>query len=549
MTENLNDLANSATELVKDKKPNSLEEILESFENLNDDIQQISKLKAQERQYLAQFFASLQKCASITHLIPISVSALQIYDREVTQACLYPNGQILVTFEDGQTSLIDLTDPNNYELVFSVAEDLLQKIQDLSIWKLVEEPPKAPLSEPLPVASPALPPAATPEVQAAPAIDLQPQPEEPHVEPVDLLVDPSGLSAEEKAKIDAITADVLGNLEALSSEVFEYEPISRYFDDWMVNLRQTILLFEGNGIVPPDEAFTKECTQIFANIEEELAKRLLDDAELEASTKSLAEDKQLLGEIDAGYAAQTKDLIVKGKSAIDFLIRNVQHLEEELAEIEQVKTSYLHPMKTRAKEQKQAELKLKLRDAKKRLAMAVQTSSVSRKTAGDIDAEYAEQTKELKENKKKAIALLRDNVRELEQELDKLMDLKAHSHNFVKNMSRDAEIYAATQKLNEAQRSLRLAEESSNEEQRKLEAEYAEKKKATVAQMQCLEKEITNKKPDKSIEARQAATRALEEAVKSLIKRKTEPQAATCEEQTIESEVANQNKNGEGKPL
>jgi hypothetical protein len=42
----------------------------------------------------------------------------------------------------------------------------------------------------------------------------------------------------------------------------------------------------------------------------------------------------------------------------------VQLLEAELAEVDQIKTSYLHPLKKLAKEQKQAELTQKLNASK-----------------------------------------------------------------------------------------------------------------------------------------------------------------------------------------
>ena len=95
----------------------------------------------------------------------------------------------------------------------------------------------------------------------------------------------------------------------------------------MVNLKQVVTSFASNGIIEPDEEFNKQFSDIFNDIEEQLAKRLLNEAELEVSTKSLEENKQLLSEISAGYAAQTKDIVTKGTSTIDFLIKNVHHIE------------------------------------------------------------------------------------------------------------------------------------------------------------------------------------------------------------------------------
>ena len=43
--------------------------------------------------------------------------------------------------------------------------------------------------------------------------------------------------------------------------------------------------------------------------------------------------------MDDEYAAKSNNLQVKGKSALDFMIKNVQRLEDEIAKAEQVKTN------------------------------------------------------------------------------------------------------------------------------------------------------------------------------------------------------------------
>ena len=146
--------------------------------------------------------------------------------------------------------------------------------------------------------------------------------------------------------------------------------------------------------------------------------------------------KEKLEEINAEFAAQIRDIAAKGKSSMDDLIKNVHDLEEELAKIQQTKTSYLQPLKKIAKEERRLEVTQKLKVARERLALVEQNSGVVQKEIRD---------------------------------------------------------------------------------------EYEEKKQATIAKMQSLEKEIAGKETDGSLEARQAATKALANAVKSLIQRKTVP--------------------------
>jgi len=317
--------------------------------------------------------------------------------------------------------------------------------------------------------------------------------------------------------------DTLSNLESLGDEVFKYEPISMYFDDWIANLRQVILTFESSGVISSDEAFTKECTQIFSDVESELNSRVRKEAELDASAKTLTKDKSLLGEIDAGYAAKSKDLVVKEKSTIDSLIKNVQRLEEELARIQQIKTSYLHPLRKRAKEQKEAEVTEKLNAAKKKLALVVQNSAVEQGKVKAIDTDYASQIRELSDKRKGAIDFLAKNVHDLEDERKRIERIKVSNLHPLRKIAREEKLSEVTEKLIAAKKRLKLAEQSSVTELEKLDADYEKKKQAMIKEMQVLENGIAIEQTDSSLGARKTATNALANAVKSLVDRKTAP--------------------------
>ena len=202
----------------------------------------------------------------------------------------------------------------------------------------------------------------------------------------------------------------------------------------------------------------------------------------------------------------------------------MQHLEQELAELNKVKTSYLHPLKKLARDQKQAEITQKLTAARKRLALAVQGSTVSRGSlgGGDIDAEYAAQAKELAAKRKVAMGFLEKEVRELNKEINKMYS-EEESRNPIKKLTRENKIIDLNLRLDAARKRLRLAEQDSGAEQKKLQEEYLKKKQAMVGQMQTLEKDIKTKEVDSSGEARKAACNALATSVKSLIERKTAP--------------------------
>jgi hypothetical protein len=466
----------------------------------------------------------------LTSSIEVSTSLLPFELGSATQAQIDPTGHLTLTFEDGHKQLLNLSEPKNRDLMMALIGDFLYRFNELTSQIVAEK-----ISKPLPVDVPPLvqeiPAPQLPALEPLPAISVEipvelavsapPEVSEEPIQEEALPEEAPGLSAELSAKIAEITAETLGYLEQLGDEVFEYAPVSKYFDDWMVNLRQVILSFESSECIGPDEAFAKEYNQIFGDIEDELSKRLLNEAEIEVSARTLIENRYLMGKIDAGYAAQTKELVVKGKSAIDYLIRSVQLLEDELAEVEQIKTSYRHPLKKLAKEQKQAELTQKLNAAKKRLALAVGTSSVDKGKLGDVDAEYAAQTKELADKRKSAIDFLNKNVQDLSEELAEFKKIKTSSLHFIKKVAQEEKLVELTQKLNDAKKRLELAEQNSGVEQEQLNAEYEKKKQATSAAMQTLEKDIAKKEIDDSSEARKAASKALANAVKALIERKT----------------------------
>ena len=71
---------------------------------------------------------------------------------------------------------------------------------------------------------------------------------------------------DEKPKLEEVVAETLEYLEMLSNEVFDQSPVSVYFDDWLVNLRQVMVAFESNEAIHVDDIYTDESEQIY-NVE------------------------------------------------------------------------------------------------------------------------------------------------------------------------------------------------------------------------------------------------------------------------------------------
>jgi hypothetical protein len=493
-----------------DKKQLSIEKIVESLKSAGDDVKKIVKLKSEEKVLVTEFLGALKNVPQQMFSIAVSTSDLSIGSRAFTQARIDSAGHLILTSEDGQLKVMDLSETKNRDLMMAVVGDVMPKLKNVASQiaeeKLqkpsqIQETPPPP--EPLPAT----------KVQEELPVGLTGSDAESVQEEVPVL------SAEENAKIEEITAETLEDLETLGNEVFNQSPVSVYFDDWLVHLRQVILGFESSDVISVDEVFTDECEQIFRDIEEELANRLLKEAEIEASARTLSEKKHILGEMDDEYAAQAKYLKVRGKSAIDFLIKNVQRLEEELARIQQIKT--LNPIKRIAKEQKRYTVTQKLKAAKKRLALAMQNSAAEQEKLEEIDSDYAAQTRDSVVKEKSSMDLLLKNVQRLEEELARIQQTK--TFNPLKKIAQDKKLSEVTEKLNVAKQKLALAAQKSEVEQKKIRDEYEKKKQATIMNVQSLEKEIASKKTDGSLEARKEATKALANAIKALIQRKTEP--------------------------
>lgn len=489
------------------KEQLSTEEIVESLKSVEDDVKIIVKLSSKEKRLVEEFFDALRSVPQELFSITVTASELPIGKRLATLARINSSGQLILTSEDGQLEVIDLNETKNRNLMMAIVGDITPKFKDFVSQIAEEKLQKRQSIQEMP-SSEAFSSINVLKEESVGLVDSDAD----HVQELPVL------SVETKAKIEEVTEETLEYLEMLGNEVFNESPVSVYFDDWLVNLRQVMLGFESNAEIKVDDVFTDECEQIYNDIEEELANRLLKEAEIEASSKTLEEKKYILREMDDEYATQSKYIKVRGKSAIDFLIKNVQRLENELTSIQQIKT--LNPIKRIAKEQKRYSVTQKLKTAKQRLALAMQNSAVDKK-AEEIEVNYGVLNRDFESKEKSTIEDLIKNVKCLEDELVKIQQIK--TLNPIKIIANDKRRVEITEELNAAKEKLALAVQNDAVKQEKIRDEYEKKKETTMQKMQSLEKEIEIKRIDGSLEARREATKALARAVKSLIQRNTAP--------------------------
>ena len=208
------------------------------------------------------------------------------------------------------------------------------------------------------------------------------------------------------ATAEEIVEKTLGSFSKLGIQIFALSPFSQYFDDWLVNLRETLAEFELNPAMSADDQFVKERSQVLTGVERELTEKKLKEAELAETAKTLSENNHLLVQIDQEYAAKTREVGSKSNSKIQHLTQNVQNLEEELDQLRQMKTSFFGAFSKRAKEQKLAITTQKLNSAKSELESTVQNFTVEQEKLHD---EY---------EKKKQVVI--EKVQSLEKEVENL---------------------------------------------------------------------------------------------------------------------------------
>ncbi len=197
----------------------------------------------------------------------------------------------------------------------------------------------------------------------------------------------------------------LNNLKRLGEQVFAVSPFSQYFDDWLINVKETVSEFESSEAIKVDELFTKERQQIFAKLEAEFAKLKQEESQLNQAVRELADNNHLLVETDADYAAKTRELGARKDTEIQTLTLNVQKHESELEQAKRTKTSFFDFTK-KARAQKEAEARSKLETAKTKLESAIQAFNIEQEKLHD---DY---------EKKKHSTI--EHVQRLETEVEKL---------------------------------------------------------------------------------------------------------------------------------
>jgi len=130
--------------------------------------------------------------------------------------------------------------------------------------------------------------------------------------------------------LQEVVEKTLVSIERLGRQVFALSPFSQYYDDWLVNLRQTVLEFETTPGVRVDEMFTKEREQALLEVQGVLAEQRMQETALAESEKTLYEINRNIGTVETEYTEKSQILKNKHNADIQQLTNQIKTFIEDI---------------------------------------------------------------------------------------------------------------------------------------------------------------------------------------------------------------------------
>jgi hypothetical protein len=121
----------SATSMEENQKVS--EEALEFLKEIQENAGQIFEIIKEEENVVAEFFNSLLKILrKFAKVLQIPVSSLsESYGKQVSKAYLYPNGQLVLVYEDAEAELINLKEQDNHEILVAIAGGIMMELRSI----------------------------------------------------------------------------------------------------------------------------------------------------------------------------------------------------------------------------------------------------------------------------------------------------------------------------------------------------------------------------------------------------------------------------------
>jgi hypothetical protein len=106
----------------------TLQELLDSLKNVQDDIGQICELMSEEKVLVAEFFESFLKLVQpLSSTLPVSTAILPKEMGEVAQALVDPLGHLILLYQDGYAKIENLREDKHRDLMIGIVKDVMPK--------------------------------------------------------------------------------------------------------------------------------------------------------------------------------------------------------------------------------------------------------------------------------------------------------------------------------------------------------------------------------------------------------------------------------------
>jgi hypothetical protein len=185
------------------------------------------------------------------------------------------------------------------------------------------------------------------------------------------------------ATSDEVVERTLSRLGNLGKQVFALSPFSEHFGRWLMDVRVVLSEFEFSRAISLDDQFVEERSRILSKVEVELDERKREEASAEEPVRRLSDNRILLDRIEEEHIARAREIEGRKDSEIKRLSSNVAGLREEVDSIARMKTGIFRAISKKAKAQKEADARQRLKSAEKELALAVQDFAAEQKRLRD----------------------------------------------------------------------------------------------------------------------------------------------------------------------
>jgi hypothetical protein len=108
----------------------TLQELIDSFKSVQDDIGQICELMSEEKVLVNEFFESFLKLVQpLASTLPVSAVILPREMGEVAQALVDPLGHLILLYQDGYAKIENLREERHRDLMVGIVKDVTPKIR------------------------------------------------------------------------------------------------------------------------------------------------------------------------------------------------------------------------------------------------------------------------------------------------------------------------------------------------------------------------------------------------------------------------------------